>query len=120
LFFLTSSRVQVNTPASLMNSVVHYMNMLAARTSIFLLPLLCSAADLPQRSSQDWASLVGQRFRAERDVIYRTVAGKHLKLDLYVPYDGSTGPTIFYIYGGGWENGSKEQYVLWYLPYLEL
>lgn len=103
-----------------MNPAVHYMNILAARASILLLSLVCSAADLPQRSSQDWASLVGQRFRAERDVVYRTAAGKPLKLDLYVPYDGSAGPTVFYIYGGGWENGSKEQYVLWYLPYLEL
>src|SRR5947209_3678502 len=43
--------------------------------------------------------------------------GKPLKLDLYTAYDGSAGPTMFYIYGG-WENGSKEQYILWYLPYL--
>jgi len=79
------------------------------------------AADLPaQESARDWASLVGQRFRAERDVVYRSVNGIDLKLDLYVPYDKKPGPTIVYIYGGGWQTGSKEQYVLWYLPYLQL
>lgn len=74
-----------------------------------------------QESARDWASLVGQRFRAERDVVYHTAPdGVELKLDLYIPYDKKPGPTIVYIYGGGWQTGSKEQYVLWYLPYLQL
>jgi acetyl esterase/lipase len=78
------------------------------------------AAEPPRPASRDWASLAGQRFRAVRDVPYRTVNGKTLALDLYVPYDKTPGPAVFYIHGGGWANGSKEQYVLWYLPYLEL
>lgn len=79
-----------------------------------------------QQTAQDWASLVGQRFRAERDVIYRTAptddgsGSVSLKLDLYIPYDKSPGPAMLYIHGGGWQTGSKEQYVLWYLPYLQL
>jgi acetyl esterase/lipase len=81
---------------------------------------------LAQQSAQDWASLVGQRFRAERDVVYRTAptgngsGSVSLKLDLYIPYDKSPGHTMLYIHGGGWQTGSKEQYVLWYLPYLQL
>jgi acetyl esterase/lipase len=96
-----------------MNCVVHYVNMLAAAASIAF------AADA-REAARDWASLVGQRFQAQRDVVYRTVAGKPLALDLYAPYDRTPGPAVFYIHGGGWETGSKEQYILWYLPYLEL
>ena len=79
-------------------------------------PLAAQPAD----SARDWASLVGQRFRAERDVVYKTAGGFQAKLDLYVRYDTRPGPTILYIHGGGWANGSKEQYVLWFLPYLQL
>ena len=104
-----------------MNYVVHYMNILFAGASILIASLMtATAADVPRGPSRDWASLAGQRFRAQRDVVYRIVEGKSLKLDFYTPYDGSAGPTVFYIHGGGWENGSKEQYILWYLPYLEL
>ncbi|MBI4909486.1 MAG: alpha/beta hydrolase [Acidobacteria bacterium] len=84
--------------------------------------LLLAAVPLQaQESARDWASVVGQRFRTERDVVYRTTPdGIQLKLDLYIPYDRKPGPTIVYIHGGGWQTGSKEQYVLWYLPYLQL
>lgn len=79
------------------------------------------SAHQPDRgTSRSWASLAGQRFQVVRDVPYRTVDGTQLKLDLYVPYDRAPGPSVLYIHGGGWQNGSKEQYVLWYLPYLEL
>ncbi len=71
-------------------------------------------------SARDWASLVGQRFRAERDVVYKSVKGFDAKVDLYIPYELKPGPTIVYIHGGGWSNGSKEQYALWFLPYLQL
>jgi acetyl esterase/lipase len=78
------------------------------------------AAQPDRGSSRSWASLAGQRLQAVRDVPYRTIDGQRLKLDLYVPYDRKPGPTVFYIHGGGWQGGSKEQYVLWYLPYFEL
>ena len=90
-----------------MNSVVQYVNILAAAASL-LAP--------PPETARDWASLVGQRFRTERDVEYKP----GLKLDLYIPYNAAPGPTILYIHGGGWQTGTKEQYVLWYLPYLQL
>ena len=94
-----------------MNSLVQYVN-------ITLIATLSLAA---QDTARDWASLIGQRFRAERDVVYRTVGDTQLKLDLYVRYgQPASGPAMLYIHGGGWQNGTKEQYVLWYLPYLQL
>jgi acetyl esterase/lipase len=77
----------------------------------------CAAQD---DSARDWASLVGQRFRAERDVVYKKIGNFEARVDLYIPYDNQPGPTALYIHGGGWANGSKEQYVLWFLPYLQL
>lgn len=87
-------------------------------STLLVLPICAAAQDTG--TARDWASLVGNRFEARRDVVYRTVNGLPLKVDLYVRYDRQPGPTILYIHGGGWANGSKEQYVLWYLPYLEL
>jgi acetyl esterase/lipase len=99
-----------------MNYAVQYVNiLLVLASSTFAL-----SAQTDRGTSTSWASIVGQRFQAVRDVTYRTVDGKALKLDVYTPYDQKPGPTVFYIHGGGWLNGSKEQYVLWYLPYLEL
>lgn len=100
-----------------MHTAVQYLNILLAATSSLT---GAAAAENARGTSSEWASLVGQRFEAKRDVLYRTVQGRALKLDFYIPYDRKPGPTVLYTHGGGWENGSKEQYVLWYLPYLEL
>jgi len=44
----------------------------------------------------------------ERDVVYRTVAGIDLKMDLYYPQTGSVPyPAVIYVHGGGWTSGSK-------------
>ncbi len=94
-----------------MNKRFQYVN-------ILLFTLLLQTAG--QQTAQDWATLVGQRFRAVRDVVYRSTPQGDLKVDLYVPYGKEPGPTMLYIHGGGWQTGSKEQYVLWYLPYLQL
>lgn len=95
-----------------MHVSVQYLNILALLGS----STLAFGGD----SARDWASLVVQRFTAQRDVVYRRIGTRELKLDFYVPYDHKPGPSVLYIHGGGWENGSKEQYVLWYLPYLQL
>ena len=94
------------------------MNRRFQYVNILLLTLLSHA--FGQQSAQDWATIVGQRFRAVRDVVYRSTPQGDLKVDLYVPYNKEPGPTMLYIHGGGWQTGSKEQYVLWYLPYLQL
>lgn len=94
-----------------MNIHVHILNIL-----FLLLPLPLVSQD----SARDWASLVGQQFTVRRDVVYRSTPQGDLKLDFYMPYDKKPGPTMLYIHGGGWQTGSKEQYVLWYLPYLQL
>ena len=72
------------------------------------------------QSARDWATLVGQRYEIVRDVVYKNIGGFQAKVDVYTRYDRKLGPTMIYIHGGGWANGSKEQYSLWFLPYLQL
>ena len=44
-----------------------------------------------------------------------------LKLDVYQPRAATApSPTLIYIHGGGWTNGSKEISALTFLPYLEM
>jgi acetyl esterase/lipase len=86
---------------------------------LILLTTLCAAAG-QSTSARDWASIVGQRYEAVRDVVYKQAGPLQLKLDIYTRYDRRPGPTMIYVHGGGWANGTKEQYVLWFLPYLQL
>ena len=55
------------------------------------------------------------------NVTYHRAGGRDLTLDVYRPR-GAAGPnpTLIYIHGGGWTNGSKEASALTFLPYLEM
>jgi acetyl esterase/lipase len=44
----------------------------------------------------------------ERDVVYRTVNGRDLGIDVYRPGDDTVYPAVLQIHGGGWIWGSKE------------
>jgi acetyl esterase/lipase len=50
---------------------------------------------------------VGAKVRVERDITYRRVGGKGLKLDAYVPPGGGRRPAVIALYGGGWVLGNK-------------
>ena len=94
--------------------------MLRSLVLFMLIPVCaCLAAD-DSLSARDWASIVGQRYQAIRDVVYKKSGDFQAKVDIYTRYDRKPGPTMVYVHGGGWANGSKEQYVLWFLPYLQL
>jgi acetyl esterase/lipase len=90
------------------------------RLSLASLSMLVAAQAQDAQTARDWASLVGQRYEIVRDVVYKNIGGFQAKVDVYTRYDRKPGPTLVYIHGGGWANGSKEQYSLWFLPYLQL
>lgn len=88
------------------------------------LPAQCLSTSLPMKrficfsiSILFVASLSAQRNRGPRipegtqvtkDIIYETVDGRDLPLDLYIPAGASEPlPLIIWIHGGGWRNGSK-------------
>ncbi|MCG8412637.1 MAG: alpha/beta hydrolase [Pseudomonadales bacterium] len=55
------------------------------------------------------------------NITYHRAGGMDLKLDVYRPRGNeSPNPTLVYIHGGGWTNGSKESSALTFLPYLEM
>lgn len=46
--------------------------------------------------------------RVEKDVVYATVGGRKLPLDLYLPSTGARPlPLVIWIHGGGWRGGTK-------------
>ena len=71
--------------------------------NIFALLLTWLPIQAEDETARAWASLAGQRFTAVRNVVYRPLPDGDLKLDLYVPYDKRPGPTVLYIYGGGFK-----------------
>ena len=64
---------------------------------------------------------VANGYRLVPNITYLRAGGVDLKLDVYQPR-GATAPTptLIYMHGGGWTNGSKESSALTFLPYLEM
>ena len=64
---------------------------------------------------------VATSYQLTPNVVYHRADGRDLTLDVYRPR-GASGPTptLMYIHGGGWTNGSKEASALTFLPYLEM
>jgi acetyl esterase/lipase len=55
------------------------------------------------------------------DITYHRAGGQDLTLDVYRPRAASEpNPTLIYIHGGGWTNGSRQASALTFLPYLEM
>jgi acetyl esterase/lipase len=74
-----------------------------------------------QESARDWAALIGNRYTLRRDIVYKTVNGFEAKVDVYMPLnDPKPRTTMLYIHGGGWRTGSKEQYLLFFVPYIQM
>ena len=64
---------------------------------------------------------VANGYRLVPNITYLRAGGMDLKLDVYQPLapSGPT-PTLIYMHGGGWTNGSKESAALTFLPYMEM
>ncbi len=71
--------------------------------------------------SADWAADIANRYRIVPNITYLTANNYEAKLDLYLPRNlTEPNPTLVYIHGGGWVQGSKEVSTLRLLPYLEM
>lgn len=47
--------------------------------------------------------------REHKDIVYATIDGKALGLDLYLPADVTAPPLLVWVHGGAWTNGTKAQ-----------
>jgi acetyl esterase/lipase len=67
----------------------------ATFAALLFLPLLAGAAD---------------GMRGTRDLVYATVDGKPLGLDLHLPAGSGAAPLVVYVHGGAWSAGDKTRY----------
>lgn len=96
---------------------------LRKRTSMFLaLGVLATA--MPSRAQEPdarrWTVDVEGMYRIVPNITYVTADNYESKLDVYAPRDTAGGPrpTVVFIHGGGWVNGTKEGASFAVLPYL--
>ena len=70
--------------------------------------LFCLLAGTTLSAQQNRGPRLPDGTKVTKDIIYETVNGRELPLDLYIP-DGATEPLplIIWIHGGGWRGGSK-------------
>jgi len=89
-----------------------------ARTALVLVVVLVSVT---HALAQDTTARLIHAFTVEPGITYVTARNYDSKLDLYVTGTPERPlPTLIYIHGGGWVNGTKEDRNLEVLPYLEM
>lgn len=82
---------------------------------------LAGAAAAQSTSSAARFIEVSNGYQLTSNITYLRAGGVDLKLDVYRPRTADTPtPTLLYMHGGGWTNGSKESAALIFLPYLEM
>ncbi len=81
----------------------------------------CSGAGAQLPGAADAFVEVANAYRLVPNVTYLRAGGVDLKLDVYEPRNATgTTPTLIYLHGGGWTNGSKEGSALTFLPYMRM
>jgi acetyl esterase/lipase len=91
------------------------------RIAVVLLLLTATACDRPRDHPSRRREPPDPSTSHERilDRTYLTLAGRDLRLDVYVPRARQgTVPTVLYLHGGGWIGGTKEQARPDLVPYL--
>jgi len=75
------------------------------RSSFYRMPALLSIA-----CSLTLSGTCAAQTREYKNVVYATVNGKALALDLYLPANIQSPPLIVWVHGGAWYLGDKQQY----------
>jgi acetyl esterase/lipase len=89
---------------------------------LLLLSAAGAAASIAQLSpTATWAAHSANEYQAYPNLTYLTASNYELKLDIYKRRD-TTGPqpTLIFIHGGGWVNGTKEQSLMAVMPWFEM
>ena len=80
---------------------------------------LASQAQLSE--TEKAAVLLGNHTRVETNIVYKVANRYEAKLDVYRPSQAKEPtPVVMMIHGGGWLFGTKEDSVLYLLPYLQM
>jgi len=79
-------------------------------------PVLAAAESQP---SDVWAAEFYNHYRTTANVTYKVTSQGDQKLDVYQRIDApGPRPTLFFIHGGAWEHGSKEDVLGYTLPWM--
>ncbi|MDD5265084.1 MAG: alpha/beta hydrolase fold domain-containing protein, partial [Candidatus Bipolaricaulis sp.] len=65
---------------------------------------------VPSLSGRVFATVPQETARVEADLVYATVDGVDLTLDLYRPSSAGPHPAIVFVHGGGWTAGDKSMW----------
>ncbi|PYJ64382.1 MAG: hypothetical protein DME76_20230 [Verrucomicrobia bacterium] len=77
---------------------------------IILAVALCSTTTQPALARRRSVEIADAAI--ERDLVYKRINGRELRLDLYRPQNASgPSPVILWINAGGWSHGRKEQHI---------
>jgi len=88
-----------------------------------LVSALAAGASAQTSVPAEWAAEAESYFGVIPNQTYLVADGYESKLDLILPRQGedpSPAPTLVYIHGGGWINGTKESSLMRLLPYLSM
>jgi acetyl esterase/lipase len=89
--------------------------------SVALVALVAAPLAAQSRDRVLDAAALAADFVAVPDIVYMRASGYESKLDVHRPRNMTTPrPTVIFIHGGGWVNGSKEASMLAVLPYLAM
>ena len=68
-----------------------------------------------------WAAHTANEYQVFPNLTYLTASNYELKLDIYKRRDtAGPQPTLIFIHGGGWVNGTKEQSLMAVMPWFEM
>src|SRR2546425_4979473 len=91
------------------------------RLAFVLVAIAIAVSPARAQTTSVWASTLLNEYRVTPNITYVTANNFEAKLDVYVPRNiPGPHPTVMFIHGGGWINGSKEGSVLSLLPYMEM
>ncbi|HEY1272886.1 MAG TPA: alpha/beta hydrolase [Terriglobales bacterium] len=93
----------------------------AVAVSFFFLTVF-TAVSLAQLTDVEKASiLLGEHYDAVPNIVYKTANNYQAKLDVYYArMPGAPAPVVMMIHGGGWVAGTKEESVLYAVPFLQM
>jgi acetyl esterase/lipase len=92
------------------------------RLLLSIVAVLALVAPTTAQPAPDLQSAVAlfQQVRTVPNIVYERANGWEGKLDVYARRSSMPAPTVIFIHGGGWVQGTKESSVLTALPYIAM
>jgi len=87
--------------------------------TIPLICFTCIAYGQELEPASRWSTVAFSEYVVSSNIVYKKANGRDIKLDVITAGKPSqVRPTVIFIHGGGWMGASKENHVLFLLPYL--